>query len=167
MLKSHSKISTNFHWKFQKCQQQLCSFVPIECFMKEQSLFLFLTLRLFAICLYNRSASSPIAPEVEKTTGVKVAFSTCITLSKYFLFFSSSCRLKVVSTGFALFVGALELNTLMSDVLYLRLIIEIFPPYQVRTVRNAPNGATSITGPRDTLPVRPMISVRSTGETSV
>eukprot|EP00116_Pleurobrachia_bachei_P012772 sb/3473034/ len=36
-VKSHSKILTNFHWKFQKCEQELYNFVPIECFMKEQS----------------------------------------------------------------------------------------------------------------------------------
>eukprot|EP00116_Pleurobrachia_bachei_P008683 sb/3468945/ len=36
-VKSHSKISTNFRRKFQKCKRELYSFVPIECFMKEQS----------------------------------------------------------------------------------------------------------------------------------
>eukprot|EP00116_Pleurobrachia_bachei_P015152 sb/3475414/ len=35
-VKSHSKMLTNFHRKFQKCEQQLYSFGPIECFMKEQ-----------------------------------------------------------------------------------------------------------------------------------
>eukprot|EP00116_Pleurobrachia_bachei_P002776 sb/3463038/ len=31
-VKSHSKILTNFHWKFQKCEQQLYNFGPIKYF---------------------------------------------------------------------------------------------------------------------------------------
>ena len=46
----------------------------------------------------KRLASSHILHVVENTRGLKVAFSTSITLALYVLFFSSSCFLDEAST---------------------------------------------------------------------
>ena len=62
----------------------------------------------------NKEHSTPMPPLEPSTRGVNDPFSISKTLSRYYLFFSSSCFLKILSVSSAWLVGHSTCVTLMS-----------------------------------------------------